>query len=324
MTDTVLPKTQTASPTTAHFQHFSPRWSALWAPHQHEPRPHHHQTRGISLHEGPTRRRHAPYTTKQLGHAVRRSRTGRRYTRVIGHVVLLGLHLAYLGMPFSSARGPAIPSLGNPAHVRNRRPTCETAGSHAGRVGTQVAVAHSQSMTDHGAATHRPAMQHSQERGKHHHLQQQLSHATKPKSHPASNTICPSSKLAHTTYNTNFPHQQPKSHHKTNTFCPVTQKTPPAPVRRLPKSQAAMPVGDGRAWPDNEPTRRAKLAARTARGRAAAHGHTKQPSRDSGRVQSPARAPAATCAAARDTQTHRTLTRTLSPGLVHRRKRPPL
>ena len=31
-----------------------------------------------------------PYTTKQLGHAVRRSRTGRRYTRVIGHVVSLG------------------------------------------------------------------------------------------------------------------------------------------------------------------------------------------------------------------------------------------
>ena len=40
---------------------------------------------------------------------------------------------------------------------------------------------------------------------------------------------------------------------------------------------AAAPVGGGRAWPDNEPTRRAKLAARTARGRAAAHGHTKQP-----------------------------------------------
>ena len=254
MTDTVLPKTQTASPTTAHFQHFSPRWSALWAPHQHEPRPHHHQTRGISLHEGPTRRRHAPYTTKQLGHAVRRSRTGRRYTRVIGHVMLLGSYLACLGMPFSSARGPAIPSLGNPAHVRNRRPTCETAGSHAGRVGTQVAVAHSQSMTDHGAATHRPAMQHSQERGKRDHLQQRLSHATKPKSHPASNTICLPSKLAPITHNTNFPTQQsqkvtllatrfvhpprwlhhlqhqlsrankPKSHHKTNTFCPVTQK----------------------------------------------------------------------------------------------------
>ena len=118
--------------------------------------------------------------------------------------MLLGSYLACLGMPFSSARGPAIPSLGNPAHVRNRRPTCETAGSHAGHVEAQAAVAHSQSMTDHGAATHRPAMQHSQERGKHDHLQQRLSHATKPKSHPASNTICLSSKLTPTTYNTDF------------------------------------------------------------------------------------------------------------------------
>ena len=40
---------------------------------------------------------------------------------------------------------------------------------------------------------------------------------------------------------------------------------------------AVVPVGGGRAWPDNEPTRRAKLVARTARGRAAAHGHTEQP-----------------------------------------------
>ena len=104
-----------------------------------------------------------------------------------------------------SESGQPRPRTEQRVNVRNRRPTCETAGSHAGHVGTQVTVAHSQSMTDHGAATHRPAMQHSQERGKHHHLQQQLSHATKPKSHPASNTICPSSKLAHTSYNTNFP-----------------------------------------------------------------------------------------------------------------------
>ena len=40
---------------------------------------------------------------------------------------------------------------------------------------------------------------------------------------------------------------------------------------------AAVPVGGGRAWPGFETTRRAKLAARTASGRAAAHGHTKQP-----------------------------------------------
>ena len=38
-----------------------------------------------------------------------------------------------------------------------------------------------------------------------------------------------------------------------------------------------MQVGGGRAWPGFETTRRAKLAARTARGRAAAHLHTKQP-----------------------------------------------
>ena len=38
-----------------------------------------------------------------------------------------------------------------------------------------------------------------------------------------------------------------------------------------------MPVGSGGAWPDNEATRRAKLAALTASGRAATHGHTEQP-----------------------------------------------
>ena len=44
-----------------------------------------------------------------------------------------------------------------------------------------------------------------------------------------------------------------------------------------PEGLATVPVGGGRAWPGFETTRRAKLAARTARGRAAAHGHTKQP-----------------------------------------------
>ena len=44
-----------------------------------------------------------------------------------------------------------------------------------------------------------------------------------------------------------------------------------------PDGLAGVPVGGGRAWPGFKTTRRAKLAARTARGRAAAHGHTKQP-----------------------------------------------
>ena len=40
---------------------------------------------------------------------------------------------------------------------------------------------------------------------------------------------------------------------------------------------AAVPVGGGGAWPGFETTRRAKLAARTARGRAAAQRHTQRP-----------------------------------------------
>ena len=44
-----------------------------------------------------------------------------------------------------------------------------------------------------------------------------------------------------------------------------------------PENLAAVLVGGGRAWPGFETTRRAKLAARTASGRAAAHGHTEQP-----------------------------------------------
>ena len=46
---------------------------------------------------------------------------------------------------------------------------------------------------------------------------------------------------------------------------------------RAPEGSAAVPVGGGGAWPGFETTRRAQLAARTARGRAAAHGRTKQP-----------------------------------------------
>ena len=44
-----------------------------------------------------------------------------------------------------------------------------------------------------------------------------------------------------------------------------------------PEGQAAASMGGGGAWPGFEATRRAKLAARTTRGRAAAHGHTQQP-----------------------------------------------
>ena len=48
-------------------------------------------------------------------------------------------------------------------------------------------------------------------------------------------------------------------------------------VWRAPEGPAAVPVGGGGAWPGFEATRRAKLAARTSRGRAAAHRHTQRP-----------------------------------------------
>ena len=41
---------------------------------------------------------------------------------------------------FSSARGPAVPSLGNPAHVRDRRPACGTGSPRVGHVGVQVVL----------------------------------------------------------------------------------------------------------------------------------------------------------------------------------------
>ena len=54
-----LPKTQDTSPLAARFQCFSPRWSEVLAPHHRKPRPRRHQSGGIALHGGPTRRRHA-------------------------------------------------------------------------------------------------------------------------------------------------------------------------------------------------------------------------------------------------------------------------
>ena len=53
---------------------------------------------------------------------------------------------------------------------------------------------------------------------------------------------------------------------------------------------AAVLVGGGGAWPGFEATRRVKLAARTTRGRAAAHGHTKQPGPTRQRVERSAKA----------------------------------
>ena len=190
------PKVQTTSPKNGKNGLFWVRWSAIWA------NPGTRQTRPPTTVTFP---RNTTDKSPPQQHDV-------SILRLIGHVVSLGFvpcmpWYALLVRTWAcySEPGQPRPRTEQRVNVRNRRPTCETAGSHAGRVGAQVTVAHSQSMTDHGTATHRPAMQHSQERGKHDHLQQRLSRAAQPTSHHPSNTICPSSKLAHTSYNTNFP-----------------------------------------------------------------------------------------------------------------------
>ena len=60
--------------------------------------------------------------------------------------------------------------------------------------------------------------------------------------------------------------------HHTAPKAPPAWRAPEGPV-----GLTAVPVGGGGAWPGFETTRRAKLAARTARGRATAHGRRKQP-----------------------------------------------
>ena len=59
MPDTVSPKTQTHSAKTVDFVLFSSNGSALWRPHHLKSRCHRHQSGGIALHGGSTRRRHA-------------------------------------------------------------------------------------------------------------------------------------------------------------------------------------------------------------------------------------------------------------------------
>ena len=75
--DTVAPKTQTTSTTTARFQRFSSRWSALWAPHHLKPRSHRHQTGEMTSLES----RHADSQPLMLQNPHRHRRGGHRKDR---------------------------------------------------------------------------------------------------------------------------------------------------------------------------------------------------------------------------------------------------
>ena len=157
-----------------------------------------------------------------------------------------------------------------------------------------------------------------------------------------------------TTYNSNFPTQQsqkvtllatrfvhpprwlhhlqhqlsrinkPKSHHKTNTFCPVTQKPHQHQCGGCRRARLRCPWAA--AGPGRTTSRRAERSSRRGR-RAGGPPPTGTPSSPAAIVagcKAQPGHPQPRAPAARDTQTHRTLARRLSPGLVHRRKRPPL
>ena len=64
---------------------------------------------------------------------------------------------------------------------------------------------------------------------------------------------------------------------RTRPRCRWAAAGPGRGARGQRRGQAAVPVNGGGAWPDNEATHRAKLAALTASGRAAAHRHTQRP-----------------------------------------------
>ena len=75
--NTAAPKTQTTSPTTPHFQRFSPKWSAIWAPHRLKSRPRRHQSGELHY----TSLRHAARRLRVVQNPHDRRRGGRRRGR---------------------------------------------------------------------------------------------------------------------------------------------------------------------------------------------------------------------------------------------------
>ena len=219
-------KTQTHSAKTALFHRFSPNWSALWRPNPVKSRLRRHQSGGIALQEGATRRRHA-------------------------------------------ARGLRV--VQNPRHHRcggcwrDRGPGCGARGRRQGLAAVPVGG---------GGAWPR-----------------QISHAIPPRHDPTQaqkpqniNDQISKPEILSGELHAKLPRCSQDSRHTT---------TRPRSLGSSGGSEglAAVPVGGGGAWLGFEATRRAKLAARTTRGRAAAHGHIKQPGTHTAHTAHTARGP---------------------------------
>ena len=219
--NTAVPKTQTTSPTTPHFQRFSPKWSAIWAPHRLKSRPRRHQSG--ELH----------YTS--LRHAARKLRVAQTPTT-------------------AGAEGAG----GAGGHGRLRDAGQAAAPVGGGRAWPGFEATHNRASTAgaEGAGRTRglrcqvAAHGHTKQPGPE--QQREVRCTRYGPLHPIRRGALPTDRVQHT-----------QSQEQTRNLRDA--------------GLAAALVGDGWAWPDNESTRRAELAARTTRGRAATHGRTKQP-----------------------------------------------
>ena len=219
-------KTQTHSAKTALFHRFSPNWSALWRPNSVKSRLCRHQSGGIALHEGATRRRHAARGLRVVQNP-RHHRCGGCWRD----------RRAWLRCPWAVV-GPGR------APRRNDETTAR-----------------------------------------------QISHAIPPRHDPTQaqkpqniNDRISKPEILSGELHAKLPRCSQDSRHTT---------TRPRSLGSSGGSEglAAVPVGGGGAWLGFEATRRAKLAARTTRGRAAAHGHIKQPGTHTAHTAHTARGP---------------------------------
>ena len=162
----------------------------------------------------------------------------------------------------SSARGPAIPSLGNTAHVRNSGLTCATGDPHARQlVDTQdmlepTSLSHADDRSQTMGQPHTPKVQTtSPKNGKNRLLwvrwsaiwanpgtrqtrppttvtfPRRTAAKSPPQQHDVSILQVASHHLQHQLFRTN----KPKSHHKTNTLCPITRSLPGPSTWRAPQ-----------------------------------------------------------------------------------------
>ena len=249
-------KSQTHSATTVGLGFFTPNGSAVWPRHPRKLRAHRHQSGGMTPSKAPTRRRHAARGLRMAQNPHRsRLKCAASPTRP-GHGT--GWREKTRPTPplqqhFRERIHPARHKTPNLGHFERAGRTLSRSRPPSDQAGTTF----SRTRSDNAEAL-KP---------------------TTPLLTPSKEPLKPASPLQPKN-EPKTPVSHPHRRHRFQTHANTHEQrrhgfqTTEPPGRQ---GQATVPVGGGGAWPGFETTRRAKLAARTARGRAAAHGRTKQP-----------------------------------------------